>query len=315
MMAIIIFFCLVLQVSAADPWPAEQNGNAFSLTGIDPEFNMENMSGVAWNPVTRTLWLANNSGRFYALVEDGKGNFKIATDSSGAKARWAPGGDLESICQADFKQNVVYLLDENGWIREYDVSRYGVEKENRNWDIRPHCPEVHGKGPEAIIFVPDEWLGRAGFRVADGGHCASKNGMGGVMFVGHQDGGYIHVFDLNRTNNSYIYLGRYRTGRSETAGLEFDRLSGLLYIWHNTGPNYLEISDLMCVQKGGEMRVNQLAEFIGPRRGNLEGLAVAFGAGSYSWCFITDDNNKNGEAIMWYKCFKLPGNLSRPIKR
>lgn len=315
MMVIFLFLCLALHAAAADPWPAERTADAVSLAGVDPAFNNENMSGAAWNPLTRTLWLVNNSGRFYALVEDDKGSFMVATNALGVKARWAPGGDLESICQADFNEPVVYLLDENGWIREYDVSYYGDVKESRNWDIRSNCPETHGEGAEAITFVPDDWLRKRGFVSAGGKPYASTNGMGGVMFVGHQRGGYIHVLDLSRTSNSYNYVGRYKTGREETAGLDFERSSGLLYIWHNTGPNYLEMSDLSCVPEGNEIRLRRLAEFVGPRKGNLEGFAIASGVGSYSWCFITDDSNRGGEAVMWYKCFRMPGSFSHLLKR
>jgi len=52
----------------ASPWPAEPTSQAVKLTSVDPEFNAVNMSGAAWNPVTRTLWLANNSGQFWALA-------------------------------------------------------------------------------------------------------------------------------------------------------------------------------------------------------------------------------------------------------
>jgi hypothetical protein len=294
---------------AADPWPAEMNSEAVPLTRIDPEFSAPNMSGAAWNPVTRTLWLANNSGRFYAVVEDGKGGFKVAADKAGAKARWVPGGDLESICQADFAEPVVYLMDENGWIREYDVTRYGVVKENRRWDIREKCAKLLESGPEGITFVPDDWLRRARFPGPGGKPYVSTNGMGGVMFVGHQRGGYIHVFDLNRANGGQAYVGRYKTGQDETAGLEFDRSSGMLYIWHNKGGNYLEVSDLGCVPEGGETRLRQVAEFSGPRKGNLEGFAITAGDHTNSWCFVTDDDNKNGEAVMWYRRLKLPAKV------
>lgn len=297
---------MLVRTMAAEPWPAEPSAQAVKLTGMDPEFNAVNMSGASWNPVTRTLWLANNSGRFYALVEDGSGGFRIATNTAGAKARWAPGGDLESICQADFNQPIVFLMDENGWIREYDVSQYGVVRENRNWDIRARCPEVHGAGPEGITFVPDEWLKRQGFLSAGGRPCASTNGMGGLMFVGHQDGGYIHVFDLGRTNGACGYVGRYKTGRSETAGLEFDRSSGKLAIWHNTGDNYLEIAELASDVDGAERRLRQIAEYVGPRRGNLEGFAMTPLNGTNTWCFMADDDNRNGEAIVWYRQFRLP---------
>jgi hypothetical protein len=291
-------------VNAASPWPAEPTSEAVKLTSLDPDFNTINMSGAAWNPVTRTLWLANNSGRFYALVEDGAGSFRVATNAAGTKAKWSPGGDLESICQADFGQPLVYLMDEDGWIREYDVSQYGVIHENRNWDIRAQCPEVGGTlGPEALTFVPDEWLRREGFQATNGLPCVSSNGMGGLMFVGHQDGGYVHVFDLNRTNNTFAYLGRYKTGEAETAGIEFDRATGKLYIWHNLGPNYLEVTELNSYLEGAERRLRPLIEYVGPRSGNLEGFALTPTAGTNHWCFLTDDDNLDGEAILWFRQF------------
>ncbi len=291
-------------LNAASPWPAEPTSQAVKLTTLDPDFNTINMSGAAWNPVTRTLWLANNSGHFWALVEDGAGSFRVATNAAGTKAKWSPGGDLESICQADFNQPLVYLMDENGWIREYNVSQYGVIQENRNWDIRVQCPEVGGTtGPEALTFVPDEWLRREGFQATNGLPYVSSNGMGGLMFVGHQDGGYVHVFDLNRTNNTFAYVGRYKTGRAETSGLEFDRSTGKLYIWHNLGANYLEITELNSYLEGSERRLRPLIEYVGPRSGNLEGFALAPTTGTNHWCFMTDDNNLNGEAILWFRQF------------
>jgi hypothetical protein len=296
---------LVNAVMAASPWPAETTSQAVKLTAVDPEFNAANMSGAAWNPVTRTLWLANNSGQFWALVENGAGSFRVATNSLGTKAKWSPGGDLESICQADFSQPLAYLMDENGWIREYDVSQYGVIHENRNWDIRAQCPEIDGiTGPEALTFVPNEWLQREGFQATNGLPCVSSNGMGGLMFVGHQSGGYIHVFDLNRTNNTFAYVGKYLTGQAETAGLEFDRSTGKLYIWHNIGSNYLEVTELSSYLVGSERRLRPLIEYVGPRTGNLEGFALTPATGTNHWCFITDDDNQNGEAILWFRQFQ-----------
>ncbi len=289
---------------AASPWPAEPISQAVKLTSVDPEFNASNMSGAAWNPVTGTLWLANTSGQFWALVENGAGSFRVATNAAGTKAKWSPGGDLESICQTDFSQPLVYLMDENGWIREYDVSQYGVVHENRNWDIRAECPEgSSGLGPEAITFVPDEWLRREGFQATNGVPCVSSNGMGGLMFVGHQDGGYVHVFDLNRTNNTFAYVGRYKTGETETAALEFDRSTGKLYIWHNTGNNYLEVAELGSYPVGAERRLRPLIEYVGPRTGNLEGFAVTPTTGTNHWCFLTDDDNLDGQAILWFRQF------------
>ncbi|MCX6995865.1 MAG: hypothetical protein NTV49_01965 [Kiritimatiellaeota bacterium] len=300
-LVVLVLAGTALTSMAAHPWPAESNTQAVKLTSVDADFNTNNMSGAAWNPVTRTLWLANNYGRFYALIEDGAGSFKVATNAAGTKAKWSAGGDLESICQADYAQPIVYLMDENGWIREYDVSQYGVVAQNRSWDIRAQCPEINGSGPEGLTFVPDEWLRRQGFRRANGDLYTSTNGMGGLMFVGHQTGGYVHVFDLNRVNNGYGYVGRYMTGQNETAGLEFDRETGKLWIWHNTGVNYAEVTELNSYVSGAHRRFRQISEYAGPRSGNLEGFACA---SADNWCFVTDDDNLNGEAVVWYRHFQ-----------
>ena len=50
-------------VSAEDPWPAEPIGDSVNLTPIEgPEPNdfWEDLSGAAWNPLSRTLWLCRN---------------------------------------------------------------------------------------------------------------------------------------------------------------------------------------------------------------------------------------------------------------
>lgn len=196
-------------------------------------------------------------------------------------------------------------MDEDGWIREYDVSQYGVVVQNHSWDIRAQCPESSGSGPEGITFVPDVWLQQEAFRAANGNLYTSTNGMGGLMFVGHQSGGYIHVFDLNRVNNSYSYVGKYKSGQSETAALEFDRSTGKLYIWHNVGSvNFLEVVKLSSYVDSGERRLRQIVEYVGPRTGNLEGFALLPTPEKNNWCFVTDDSNYNHEAVMWYHQFQ-----------
>ena len=292
---------------AVDPWPAESSAAAVRLTDIDPGLDTVNWSGAFWNPDTRTLWICCNSGTFWALVENGAGSFQVATNAAGTPAKWSPGGDLEAICQADSDPGLVYLLDENGWIREYDVSQYGIVHATHSWDIRAQCPEVGGtSGGEGLAFVSDGWLQREGFRQADGALRASTNGMGGLMFVGYQYDGCVYAFDLQRGAGTAGFVGRYRTGRAETAALEFDRATGKLYVWHNTGSNYLEVVELNSTVAGTERRLRPLAEYVGPRAGNLEGFALApDGAGNVGGgCIVADDDNQGHEAVMWFRRFQ-----------
>ncbi len=263
------------------------------------------MSGDYWNASTRTFWVCcNNPGTFWALRQDPAGNWQIATNAAGTKARWTAGGDLEGICQVDDSTSAVFLLDEDGWIRQYDASSYGVVNQTRAWNITNNCPEVDGNGPEAITFVPDDWLRREGFRDNSGALRASSNGMGGLMFVGSQIGGYVHVFDLNTNANTFTYCGSNQTSQVETADLAFDRGTGKLYIWHNIGANYLEVAELNSTLNGSVRRLRTLIEYTGPRTGNLEGFALVSTPETNDWCMMTDDGNENGEGVTLYRQFR-----------
>ena len=292
---------------AADPWPAEAHTAALQLTALDSGLDTVNWSGAFWNPATRTLWLACNSGYFWALVEGGPYGIQVATNAAGTLAKWTSSGDFEAICQAGLGDDRVYVMDENGYIREFDVSQFGVVVQSQVWDIRTQCPEAGGaSGGEGIAFVPDDFLQRQRFCDSNGVVVVSANGMGGLMFVGYQNDGFVYAFDLDRGNGQYTFVGRYKTGRTETADLEFDRATGQLYVWHNTGLNYLEVVELNSYVDGSDRRLRQLAESVGPRTGNLEGFAIVPTAptNASGGCILTDDDNLDGEAIMWYRQFR-----------
>jgi len=145
---------------AAEPWPAETNTAAVRLTDLDADFDGNNWSGAFWNPATRRLWLVrNNPGSFCALAENGAGGFQVATNAAGTPAKWAPGGDLEAICQAD-RDDTVFVMDENGYIREYDVSDFGATDPLHAWNLRAVCTNTANSGGEGLAFVPDEYLRR-----------------------------------------------------------------------------------------------------------------------------------------------------------
>jgi len=276
-------------------WPGESWTDATNLTGLNGEF-IDNMSGSTWNPETRIFWVSCNGGpsAFWTIVEDGSGDWEIGNQYNAA-------GDLEGITQADYSEDVVYLLNESsGLIVEYDVSVPGTATFVRQWNISAHIP-AYGAGPlgpEGITFVPDEWLEHWGFRNSAGELYTSHNGMGGLILVAHQNGGRIYVFDLNRSDSTYDFVGAYRTRRAESAGLEFDRSNGYLYIWHNTGSNYLEITTLASYLNSGERYLTPIAEFTGPAgsSGNLEGIGIPPASGAENWCLMVDDgtNGSNG---------------------
>jgi hypothetical protein len=297
---------------AAEPWLAEAWTEATTLTHLDPAFK-KNISGACYNPVTEAFWVCRNGGpsAFWMLKKDQNGNWGLATKGE-AQVKYDVGeGDLEGICQVDYRKDLVYLMVEGAdKIREYDTTNHSGAILKNEWDISAHVPTKGGAGSEGITFVPDDWLTKGNFTDANGNSYVSKGGMGGLMFVAHQNGGGIYVFDLSVDTKSLHFVGAYRSSRKESSGLEFDRSSGLLYIWHNTGPNYLQVARLSSYAKGKKRYLTTVKEFTGPKGGNLEGIAIAPAASKTGLCLIVDDENQDGSALMLFRQFdfsKAPG--------
>ncbi len=310
------FLCITRPLSDC-PWPAEPMADSDNITSIegpvwDNDFYRD-LSGAVWNPHTNTLWVCRNSGpsKVWAVSRTDDGSFEIAS-KNGERGEWSDFGDLEGLTLADFEEpETLYLMIEGGGhIKEYDFSTYTNASLVNDWNT---SPQLGSDGAEGITFVPDEFLRDQGFVGQDGSAAASTQGMGGLMFVGHQGGGYIHVFDLNRNDSSYIYLGRLKTDRDETAGLEFDRSTGLLFILHGADHNVVEVSRLSSSVDGSERKLDTVMVFTGPEpiplfSDNYEGIAVT----SIDECvdgqrgfFLTIDGGKLWSLIHFrhFSCF------------
>ena len=300
-----------LESGAQDPWPAEPLASAANLTAIEGAGANEfynDLSGAAWNPETRTLWLCRNgagaASRLWAVVEDGAGGYVI-DERLGNRGEWASVGDVEGVTQADFLEDVVYLIVEGEErIREYDVSTYGTAILNNVWNTRPFLPLSGNDGAEGIAFVPDEALAASGFVDPNGVPYASTGGMGGVMMVGHQNGGAIFVFDLDRSAGTFAFVGEYRTGYTETAELHFDRSTGVLHVWHGASFNVLELSDLSSDPVPGQTyrQLGVFASYDGPSAANYEGFTLVSAAdcdaGRRS-CFMTIDDGLSTSLVLF----------------
>jgi hypothetical protein len=307
-MALAVLLMGVLGASVAhatDPWPGETWQQSTVLTGLDTDFQ-QNLSGAFWNEHTRTLWVCTNGpGRFWALVPDGHGSFMVQT-AAGRRGEFDAPGDDEDLTQADLDDHTVYVLVEGtDHIRRYDVSTLGAPRLVNEFDFHAYVPAyANSLGSEGITFVPDAALSARGFVDANGQPYTSHYGMGGLMFVAHQNGGGVYVFDLNPANNGVKFVGRYLTSRGESSALGFDRSTNHLYIWHNTGSNYLEVSDLTsAVRADGQRHFTTLREFLGPKGGNLEGIAFTPATSGEHSFFSTDDSNQDGAALMWFHHF------------
>jgi hypothetical protein len=296
--------------ASSAPWPGETWQEAENLTALDDNFT-NNLSGAHWNPKTQTLWVCvNGPGKFLALVQDDEDparKYKIDT-RDGLRGEWTPAGnpDLESITQVDYAEDAVYVIDERtDRILKYDTTVYGTAPLLTSWNIRPFVPTSGSAGSEGLAFVPDAWLSARGFVDPAGAPYLSKNGMGGLMFVAHQRGGHLYVFDLNPDDAAGVtFVGSYATNSHESSGLEFDRSTGKLYAWHNVSGNTIEELDLVSTLRAdGVRQLNSLRVWDGPKGGNLEGIAMTPAAAYQHQICITDDDNQDGAGLMCFKHF------------
>lgn len=287
-LSIVLALTALLQTaqSAEVPWPAEALGSAVNMTGIEgtaPNDFYVNMSSAFWNPVTRRLWVCRNGGtggsKFWALREAGNGGFEVDVQG-GLRAEWTNFGDLEAITQANYSEPVLYLLiEDQGHIKECGVSTYGTPVITNDWNISTFIPAYNGSaGPEGMAFVPDSFLTFAGFVDQNGNPYVSQNGMGGLMFVAHQNGGRIYAFDLNRSTGTFTFVGAYRTNFTESCELAFDRSDGRMHILHGADRNTIEVTKLVSNVVGTERQFVEQVTYGrptgSPTSWNLEGFAI-----------------------------------------
>lgn len=295
-------------------WPAESIYLARNLTGLEgPFWNNKfwnDLSGAVWNPDTRQLWVCRNTAReshIWLLQQDANGGFAIS-NKDGLRAEWVDFGDIEGLTLAnlDEPETIYLIVERTGLIQEVDLSRYGAAELKNSWDVSGDMGG--GWGAEAITFVPDRFLAEQGFVDAKGMPYQSKGGMGGLMLVGHEAGGIIYAFDLDRKNGTFSSVGRYQTDRAEVSGLEFDRSTGHLYIWHGGDFNQLEVARLSSSETGSGRKLDMIRGYNAPRYmiwDNLEGIAITSTAdcvnGKRSFFLATD--HANFFSLMQYQSF------------
>ncbi len=298
-------------VGAAEPWPAESAAQAINLTAVEgPEpndFHLD-LSGVFWNSRAKRLWVCRNgpapNSKLWSLIPNAGGSFQVEY-RAGNRGEWTGFGDLEDVTQVDLDADVVYLMVEGEeHIKAFNVSDYGTAVLLRDWNVRLHLPLNGGSGAEGITFVPDRFLAAAGFVNSAGTPYTSTRGMGGLMLVGHQNGGAVYAFDLDPGSDAFSFVGEYRTGYNETAALHFDRGNGRLYVWHDEDWDLWEVLDLTSTAISGSSarRLTTVRTFDGPHHRNNEGLtlvSVDACAGGSRGAFLTTDGG-GFESLTWF---------------
>ncbi|MDZ4774177.1 MAG: hypothetical protein SGI72_13690 [Planctomycetota bacterium] len=295
------------------PWPAEPTSSAIDLTGIEGagtnDFHQD-MSGAFWNPFAPALWVCRNGGsggsKIWKLVPNGSHSFQVGT-VAGQRAEWSNFGDCEALALGTFAEpNTLFTVEEaSNSIQEWDLSS-ATAILRRSWNLTAHVPTyAHGLGLEALTFVPDTALAASHFVDANGLARTSTMGMGSLAFVGHQNGGRVFVFDLNRVNGAFQFVGQYATGDPEVAELTFDPSLSVLYAWHGDGRNDLEVLRLGSEPAGAIRALRHVLTYDYPGNANDEGFAIQWSPGSCTGqrgaFVITDDAGSN--SVRWFRQF------------
>ncbi len=266
------------QHAAQSNWPSEGWDDAENLTAAMDTLGVVELSGLYWNPLTSRLYVINNIGGLKVMeLNAGSGSFtQIANQSIG--------GGPEGITLADDAAGELYVIDENSYkiIRYSHAVDFSNITEARSWNLLSPpspMPNTANFGPEGIAFIPDSFLTVSGFvSEASGQLCTSSKGMGGLMFIAHQEQGYVWAFDLNPdVTDDFAFVGKYKTNSTESCDLAFDRSTGLLYILHNAAQNTLEVVSLSIDSSGSEMKLATINEYAVPNPAgniNIEGFAI-----------------------------------------
>ncbi len=256
-------------------WPATEPDDAELLAWLDSQLEQE-LSGATWNAEAGHLWLVRSrlpsvNAAAFRLVEDGAGGWEIDETTDGTQAIWLLDGDVEGITVPDPTSPTQVLITAEGEDRLYEYELEATAAvPGLVYDTSPYLPTQGSSGAEAITFVPDDALQSWGFTDGQGELQVSTMGMGGLVLVGHQNGGRVYAFDLDPVTADVDLVGEFTTERTETAGLEFDASTGRLLILH--GDDYREIEVARLSSTEGKLDTEYV--FVYPRGDNVEGIAV-----------------------------------------
>ena len=252
-------------------WPASLPPEVDALASLDTDFRIS-LSGATWNPVERELWVVRGDGaQVWRIVEDQSGGWEIEDGASLGNR------DIESVTLSDpaGEPHLLHVLVEHDEVvTAFDVSNPGTADVVRTWPTNDYLETAGSRGSEGMAFVPDSQLEDWDFTDGEGDSRTSQLGYGGLFFVGTQNGGDIHVFDLSSDDDTVEEVGVYATGYQDTSALEFDADSGRLYIWHGGSENDLQVVRLSSESSGDTRSFDLEATFDHPGDDNFEGFAL-----------------------------------------
>jgi hypothetical protein len=314
-----LFTFSLLHSNAQTAWPSKTWNNALNISSALPSDATE-LSGLYWNDLTSRLYCVGDGGSLYVLqYNKTTGQYTLIGSATSI-------GAPEGITMVNNTANEFYTIDEGSYeIRKYshNYNFSNITKSN-TWNLlKSPSPmtDTGNDGPEGIAFVPDWYLQKIGFiSSATGQTYISSKGMGGLLFLAHQKGGSVWVYDVNPTvNQDLVFVGNYLTNRAESCEVAFDSSTGLLYILHNIDDNYLEVTDLTTEIVGGKFKLRTLKEYLIPNptsNANVEGFAISFKypEEESKGVWLCRDVKKDTEivdALRWFNPYQADGNNIR----
>ncbi|MGC3978145.1 MAG: hypothetical protein QM751_07910 [Paludibacteraceae bacterium] len=313
-LCIVVSFFTPLQAQSTFPsvtWSKAQN-----LSSVLPTDAYE-LSGLYWNDSKKQLFIVCDGGKLIIL------SLNTSTNTFSLTANINNMDSPEGITQVDNTTNEFYTIDEGSYqIRKYGLAtNYATVTLMNSWNILSSpspMTDTGNTGPEGITFVPDWFLKRIGFvSSVTGKTYSSTKGMNGLIFIAHQSGGYVWVFDLNpAVSDDFLYVGKYKTAESESCDVAFDYTTGLMYILHNTGSNYLEVTDLSTTVTKGEYTFNTSIEYLVPNPSsgskNVEGFALSPKYSNNSqvnawFCRDVSSSSESADCLRWFYPFNSTG--------
>lgn len=293
-------------------WPGEAVADAVNLTVVEGSGQndfYEDLSGASFDTTQNQLWVCRNGpgdeSKVWILSPEAD-DFTVA-EVDGERAEWTDFGDLEGLTfDPQNALGIFGMVEGKETIRQWQLDPQSASGDTvAKWDLSADLPLSGSLGAEGIAFISDQDLEAGGFTDPSGQSRLSSRGLGGLLFIGHQNGGDIYVVDLEPDGDDYDLVGIYPTSYGETAALEFDSMTGNLYIWHGGDHQVLEITNLKT-QANGAFTIKALYESP-DRQANFEGLAIDNSRcpGNRSHLFLTEDDGAD-HALLWFKTLPCP---------
>lgn len=252
-----VSYTLAIADDDDDRWPTSDTVTEVDAAGAFPGANL---SGLVYAPAAggaaADLWLVRNGpSQLYRLRANGALFSAFTGDNWGpGKTLLFPNGagapDAEGITMADWSSPLLYAISERDGIGAsaptvlaYDTSASGASlTATRSWDLGGDLRSAMlgaNTGPEALAWIPDSYLGAAGFfdeaRNAPYDPTRYANHAGGLFLVGIEQTGTIYAYVLDHVSGSVTRVAQIVSGLSSVVALEFDRDTNYLWAWCDDG--------------------------------------------------------------------------------